>query len=145
MKKIISIILSLVLILTVIPAENAEAATAKSWKKLYVEYLNNIDNNSDGKLIYINNDNIPELYLQVRDRDKLLTVYKGKLYEDYVGWYGNFKYMKKKNRVYYGWGKMGIYGDEVVKLSKGKLVTLGSGTMEAVDENFLDTGYFRYY
>ena len=160
MKKFISIILSFVLIFTVIPTVNAEAATAKSWKKLYAEYLNSINSTDieylSGKLIYVNDDNIPELFLASSATylgDRLLTVYKGKLYEHSMGWYGNFKYLKKKNRVYFGWGHMGYYGDGVAKLSKGKLVTLGQGTVEAVDEygdfevdeNFDKIGYFRYY
>lgn len=150
----ITLVWSMVLASTIHFIVPARAAT-KSWKKLYAEYLEKLPEDSfpRGRFLYINNDNIPELFLEgicAAAGNRLLTIYHGKVYEHYISGHGAIMYLEKKNRYYTFGGHMDSYFDDVGKLSKGKMVSIANGTYGAEDNSNVkldENGepIYRYY
>lgn len=119
-------------------------AAKKSWKKLYLEYLANLSEGTlenvfpEGRFIYINDDNIPELYLKGNDAatgDRLLIIHNGKVHEWLLDGHGSLWYLEKKNRYHTSGGHMDNYFDSVGKISKGKMQSIASGYYGAKDNS----------
>ncbi len=132
MKKwIIGVLCLLLFCANITPVE----ATSKSnWKNLYARYLRKLDPSGQaypaGKFIYVNNDSIPELYLGgncAATGERLLTIYKNKVYDYRLDGHGAFSYLRKKNRIYMSGGHMDNYFDYVATLKKGMMVGLAGG------------------
>lgn len=134
MKKVLSVLLAIAVLFSTILPKTVEAAASKNWKKLYLYYIKeealDVLGYSSGKLIYINNDNIPELYLQGSTGGlgcRLLWIYNGKIYY-YHSPYGGLKYIKKKNKFYIiGRNQIECY-DSFAKLEKNKITKITEGT-----------------
>ncbi len=132
MKRwIISFLCVLLLSTTATPTQ---AAAKKNWKNLYARYLKKLDPSGQafpgGKFIYINNDSIPELYLTgncAATGERLLTIYRNKVYDYRIDGHGSFSYVKKKNLLYISGGHMDNYFDCIAMLKKGKMVGLAGG------------------
>lgn len=146
----------LCLLLCCMNATPAQSAFKSNWKNLYARYLKKLDPSGQaypaGKFIYVNNDSIPELYLGgncAATGERLLTIYKNKVYDYRLDGHGAFSYLKKKNRIYMSGGHMDNYFDYVATLKKGMMVGLAGGCYGAnnaklkVDKN--GNLIYRYY
>lgn len=118
--------------------KSKETASKTNWKYLYSEYLDTLSESEfpEGKLIYVDNDKIPELYLQGNCSaagNLLLTIYDGKVYKNSMD--GVFMYLKKKNCYYNTGGHADTYHDLVGKLKTGRMVSIAEGHYGAVDNS----------
>ena len=116
--------------------KSKETKSKTNWKHLYSEYLETLSESEfpEGVLIYVNNDKIPELFLQGNcsaTGNLLLTIYNGKVYKNNMD--GVFMYLSKKNRYYITGGNMDVYYDLVGKLEKGNMVNIAEGHYGAED------------
>lgn len=138
MPVLLSIVLSLSIVVSPVHAAK------KDWKRLYLEYLENMQEDvlkktfPEGKFIYINNDDIPEIFLKGTDAatgNRLLIIYNDKVHEYFLDGHGSLRYLEKKNRYYTSGGHMDTYFDSVGKLSKGKMDSIASGYYGAKDNS----------
>ena len=122
-KRIICLCLILAMVITILPSE-VKAQGKKTWGEAYEEVLKQYNSDSKAKLIYLNNDNIPEVFVRTEDRkDILISYYKGRVYEnelhDQID--GGFSYVPKKSKI--SFTVLGAHGyvEIVAKLKKGQL------------------------
>lgn len=131
-----AVLATMVVIMTC--AVQTEAKT--NWKKLYKDFLENDEwcqeAATSARLINVNNDKIPEIYIVgdcAASGNALLTIYKNKVYINYIDGHGGISYAPKKGLIHEEGGNMGYYFDNVGKLSKGKIVYKKSGSYGMAD------------
>ena len=139
--KFVSLVLTVGVLVTSLGT--ASAVNAKTnWKKLYADYIEKDEwcqqAADSARLVYINNDSIPEIYIEgafAAAGNQLLTIYKGKVYANDVSGQSSLSYVSKKGLVYENGGHMDAYYDNVGKLVKGKLTYTKGGTYGAKDNS----------
>lgn len=143
MKRIMTMVLLVVMVLTSYPSETISAKEKCDWETIYDKYLqSNFDDGKEYKaaLIYVDGDEIPELYLNSSDdvwlgneECWLLSISKNKVKKSSIPNY-KIKYAPKKNRIYYhqGAGSFILDASRMEKLEKGKIKTIWT-SMKDVD------------
>ena len=90
------------------------------WKKLYLDTLEDIkDDYREFALIYIDSDNIPELYVSGKDEatgDKILAVKNTALLTQYLLRIGGSYYIPKSGLILNQNGHMGAYHTDIYRL-----------------------------
>lgn len=90
------------------------------WKKLYLDTLEDIkDDYREFALIYIDSDNIPELYVSGKDEatgDKILAVKNNALLTQYLLRIGGSYYIPKSGLILNQNGHMGAYHTDIYRL-----------------------------
>ncbi|SCX07344.1 hypothetical protein SAMN02910436_00529 [Ruminococcaceae bacterium P7] len=117
-------------------ASDADRPEDTSWKQLYLDFINSLDDRAVGgyQLIFIDNDDIPELAVPGSTHiapSYLCWVHDGKLCQSAISFTG-LAYFERKNKFLYEecWTGAGvdyircIDGDEAVDLVKGTFCTL---------------------
>ena len=116
------------------------------WKEAYINYLNehkNIEYWFDSivfpefKLVNINNDNIPELYIDYQtsaDGSVICTYYDGKVVEQPMCDLG-FSYIEGQNIFRDCGGSMDAYGDRIYSIENGQFVLIHEGEYGAADNS----------
>ncbi len=109
MKKVLILVLTVTLFSSCIDSIQVQAATKNNWQKLYLDYVNKNYKKMDlyeAALIYIDNDNVPELYIKSKDDTflandncMLLAIAKNKVKKNNLT-NNKFTYTKKKNHIY---------------------------------------------
>ena len=107
-----------------------------AWKNLYLDYLDSIDTSqfSGFQLIYIDNDDIPELIVQSSThliQSVLCWVNNGKMCQDNISFSG-FAYLERQNKYLCEEGYTGkgydyirrISGSEAEEIMRGELCTV---------------------
>ena len=129
-KKIICLCLILAMFVTILPCE-VNAQGKKTWGEVYEEVLKKYGSDASVKLIYLDNDDIPEVYVDtMEDETLLLSYYQGKVYknsiEDYIS---EFSYIPKKGKIEFTLPRAQRMDGLVAKLKKGRLnyIFAGSG------------------
>ncbi|WP_049962524.1 tetratricopeptide repeat protein [Oribacterium sp. FC2011] len=113
------------------------------WKKAYINYITNLGNSYDGfghakyiyKLVNIDNDEIPELYINFESNakgDAICTYYDGQLIEQKLSCYG-LTYLEGQNIFRNQGGSMDEYFDEIYTLKNGQFILLHEGEYGAAD------------
>ncbi len=131
-KKFVSIILSIVMMFSIsVPLSAPTVADAASKRakavKAYKKYLKNKTEYSQFSLIYLDNNNVPELLAKSGDMVSILTYYKGKVKDTYYvsnlmyTANGKFDYYKKTGVIRRGGVSEGYSTVGYPKLSKGKM------------------------
>ena len=117
---------------TEVDATPSEDSTPTDWKSAY---LNEIERrkeiNSTFALIYVDNDNIPELYILgfcEAEGDTVFSFKNGKLIELHLGRMFGGKYIEKSGLIINENGNMGYYYTTVYSLSDSGFTTLFEGT-----------------
>lgn len=117
------------------PAETPKNPISLTWKEAYLNYLETMkDYHRTYALVYIDNDDIPELYLNGNDEatgDGVCTFLNGRIVEQRLGrtWGGN--YIEKSGELFNFNGNMGCYYTHVYKLTpQGFSQTFSALTME---------------
>lgn len=118
-KRIICLCLILAMVITILPSE-VKAQGKKTWGEAYEEVLKQYSSDSKAKLIYLDNDNIPEVYVD-NGEVVLLSYYNGKVYKNYLNDIVTLlKYVPKQGKI--SFTSVGKGADvAVAKLKKGKL------------------------
>ena len=134
-RKVMPVLLVLVLL---VPAYAAQAANA-DWKRLYIDYINDNPPSepdmSSYSLIYINDDDIPELWINFGfsfEGNHLCTVSGGKLDVINFSQYG-LSYIERQNLFVINGGRMDIFYDDVYRVQDGKFVRLHKGNYGVED------------
>ena len=117
----------------------AAFADNTDWKKLYIDYINENPGDdpemSNYYLIYINDDNIPELLIDYGfsyEGSDLCTVSGGKW--DVLHFSnGALSYIERQNLFHIDSGRMDIYHNNVYCIQNGKFVRLHTGKYGAED------------
>lgn len=134
--------------------------SSNEWKEAYINYVNEHGNTYDSfghameiyKLVNINNDSIPELYINfgsTASGDVICTYYDGKVLEQPMWNYG-FSYMEGQNIFRDAGGHMDVYHDKIYSIENGQFVLLHEGNYGAADNShvqFDSDGYpiYDYY
>ena len=120
---------------------------ANGWKSTYINYITNLGNVHDlwgypkyiYKLVNINNDSIPELYINfgsTASGDVICTYYEGKIIEQPLYNYG-LSYIEGQNIFRDAGGHMDEYYDQIYSLINGQFIMLHNGTYGAADNSQL--------
>ena len=121
------------------------AVSSNEWKEAYINYVNEHGNIYDSfgytmeiyKLVNINNDNIPELYINfgsTASGDVICTYYEGKVVEQPMWNYG-FSYIEGQNIFRDAGGHMDVYHDKIYSIENGQFVLLHEGNYGAADNS----------
>lgn len=117
------------------------------WKTVYTDYIRSLGDSWQYTLIYLDGDNIPELYVQgasEADGSKIYTVYGGEIASRELGAFGNY-YIQKSGLILTAGGHMGSYYDTVYCLQNGDFIKKFDGAYE-VDDNtvYFDESDYKY-
>lgn len=139
--------------------DDSETNKVKSeqWKKLYIDYIQKNGKIKDSfnhyidiyKLVDINGDEIPELYINygtTAGGDALCSYHNGKLIEQRMYNYG-LSYMEGQNLFCDSGGHMDRYYDKIYSIKDDKFVLLYEGEYGAEDNSNLqrdENGYIIY-
>ena len=134
--------------------------SSNEWKEAYINYVNEHGNTYDSfghameiyKLVNINNDSTPELYINFGSTaggDVICTYYDGKVLEQPMWNYG-FSYIEGQNIFRDAGGHMDVYHDKIYSIENGQFVLLHEGNYGAADNShvqFDSDGYpiYDYY
>lgn len=104
----------------------------ESWKQIYIDYLNGSDNanNFEYALVYVDEDEIPELYKHGKQRpmsSEICWIYDGNVYSQRLMIDG-FKYYEKGNLFFSTGTQSGVQGDFVYSLSGSETIQKAQGT-----------------
>lgn len=119
--------------------------SSNEWKEAYINYVNELGTTYDSfgyalenyKLVNINNDSIPELYINfgtTAGGDVICTYYDGKVVEQPMWNYG-FSYMEGQNIFRDAGGHMDVYHDKIYSIENGQFVLLHEGNYGAADNS----------
>lgn len=137
-KLVSMMFIAALLVMVMEPASTVNAKT--NWKKIYADYIKEDgwcrEEADSARMIYINNDTIPEIYIMGHDAmvgNQLLSIYKGKVHVSYINGHGGISYVPKKGLVHSIGGNMDLYFDYVGKLVKGEIKYIEGGEFGAED------------
>ena len=121
--------------------------TNVDWKQLYTDYINKTNSAYDYSLIYLNNDDIPELCLTGKYTmagDILCWINNGSVQEETaLGNYGT-SYIEKEGLLLNTGGRQGTYFDKVFSFNGKNLeLKIDGKSQEVLDDN--STYDFIYY
>lgn len=129
-----------------VSADNQDTSGNVDWQKIYIDYCDklkesgNIDNYISAGLIYVNNNDIPELYLEgnCEAAGCLILTCESGIVDELQTSRLHFNYIERQNLLDNCDGHMGYYYDYVYTIEDGKWKCIGEGTYE---EMYDDTGY----
>lgn len=132
--------------------QSIEDASSQSWKQLYIDYINGHNQFLSSKLININGDDIPELYIDygVTAYGSVICSYAdGMLIEQYL-YVAGLSYIEGENLFRDTGGHMDVYYDKIYTIQGGQFVLLYSGNYGAennVDRQLDESGrlIYNYY
>lgn len=117
------------------------------WKDAYINFVNEHGNVYDSfghtmetyKLVNINNDSIPELYINfgtTAGGDVICTYYEGKVVEQPL-WNHGFSYVEGQNIFRDSGGHMDVYHDKIYSIKNGQFILLHEGDFGASDNSHI--------
>lgn len=122
--------------------ENAEEdATYTEWQQAYISYINKNrgqyglyrdDDKTRYSLINVNDDDIPELYINygsTAEGDIICTYNNGAINEQ-VMWNNGFSYLPEQNLFRDSGGHMGNFYDKIYIIDEGEFILMYSGSYE---------------
>lgn len=127
----------------------------ESWKQVYINYLNSNDyaDNYEYALVYVNEDEVPELYKHGKQRpmsSKICWIYDENVYSQSFMIDG-FEYYEKENLFFSTGIQAGVQSDFVYSLSGSETIQKAKGTASRViqgqerftwnDENVTENEY----
>lgn len=132
--------------------QSIEDASSQSWKQLYIDYINGHNQFLSSKLININGDDIPELYIDygVTAYGSVICSYAdGMLIEQYL-YVAGLSYIEGENLFRDTGGHMDVYYDKIYTIQDGQFVLLYSGNYGAennADRQLDESGrlIYNYY
>ena len=110
---------------------------SSEWKQAYIDYINSHGQFEISKLVNINNDEIPELYINfgtTASGDVLCSYAEGTVIEQPMYNYG-FSYIEEQNLFRDLGGHMDVYYDKIYTIQDGQFALLYSGDYGAEDNS----------
>ena len=110
---------------------------SSEWKQAYIDYINSHGQFEISKLVNINNDEIPELYINfgtTASGDVLCSYAEGTVIEQPMYNYG-FSYIEGQNLFRDLGGHMDVYYDKIYTIQDGQFALLYSGDYGAEDNS----------
>ena len=110
---------------------------SSEWKQAYIDYINSHGQFEISKLVNINNDEIPELYINfgtTASGDVLCSDAEGMVIEQPMYNYG-FSYIEEQNLFRDLGGHMDVYYDKIYTIQDGQFALLYSGDYGAEDNS----------
>ena len=110
---------------------------SSEWKQAYIDYINSHGQFEISKLVNINNDEIPELYINfgtTASGDVLCSYAEGTVIEQPMYNYG-FSYIEGQNLFRDLGGHMDVYYDKIYTIQDGQFAMLYSGDYGAEDNS----------
>ena len=109
-----------------------------AWREAYLDYIENswVDEWSKFQLIYVDNDDIPELWVcygNIAAGAQVCTFDGSQVDEIYISEYGFLQYIERGNLFYTSGGHSDIYWDGVFKIQNGRFVEVAHGDFGAED------------
>lgn len=103
-----------------------------SWKQIYLDYINNLSNSDyyEYALVYVDEDDIPELYMHGKQRpmsSELCWAYNDEVYSQWLMIDG-FEYIEKENLFFSTGVQSGVQGDFVYKINGIEATQIHQGT-----------------
>ena len=110
----------------------ASSAVSKPWKQAYINYIRatNAGDWMGYQLIYINNDDIPELYLNgaaEAQGDLVCTFANGTVVSEQLSRVNGMAYLEKQNVFCNSNGNMGRFYDVIYSIQQGQIVQTHEG------------------
>lgn len=126
-----------------------------TWQEAYIDYINKPEstiwtskNGSDYSLIYVDDDDIPELYIHTGFMSSgvfIVSFYDGKV-RAMNRERGGIEYLEYGGLFYSDWGNMGFYPCNVYMLEKGEFSEIGTGWIsENYDAEKEDADYDHFW
>lgn len=125
-----------------------------TWQEAYIDFLEKPSDTiwvsggdyEEYSLIYIDNDDIPELYIDTAfavTGTTIVSFYDGKV-RSMNRDRGGIKYIEYGGLLYSDWGNTGFYPCDIYSLEKGEFSEIGTGWLrERIDDNtFIDYAYY---
>ena len=122
-----------------------------TWQEAYINFINKpqstiwtLENSSDYSLIYVDDDDIPELYIHtgiMATGAFIVSFYDGKV-RAMNRERGGIEYIEYDGLLYSGWGNAGFYPCNVYMLEKGEFSEIGTGW--ASENNDVEKGFLGY-
>lgn len=102
------------------------------WKEIYSSYIRSIQSEgwSGYKLIYIDEDNVPELYIMgsfVAQGQEVCTIKDGQVQMLACGGDAGVRYIEKENLFCETGGRMDVYHDYIYQIIDGEFVLISKG------------------
>lgn len=155
MKRILTILLSVAIIISIFAVVSTSSVSAASKRtkavRAYKSFLKQNSNYSEFSLIYLDNNKVPELLAKYGSFVNLFTFREGKVTDELsivnTGYQTNekFNYFKKigifsSNTIHYG-----VWSESYPKLSKGKIkgTVFRSGNLGSEKTSGVK-GYYKY-
>lgn len=122
-----------------IPETKEEESVSEDWKTVYVDYIRGIAQEKyiGYKLIYVDDDNIPELYLLgdcSATGDAICTYNNGEITKTFLGNY-QATYYERQNLLCESGGHMGYYHDRVYSMQNRSFVMRYDGEYCDIDSS----------
>lgn len=115
--------------------KNTDDIPSEPWKKSYLDYINSHNQFTVSKLVNINNDDIPELYINfgtTASGDTICSFTNGKLIEQQL-YNGGLSYLEGQNLFMDSGGHMDGYYNKIYTIENGQFILLYSGEFGAED------------
>lgn len=103
-----------------------------SWKQIYLDYINNLSNSDyyEYALVYVDEDDIPELYMHGKQRpmsSELCWIYNDEVYSQRLMIDG-FRFYERENLFMSTGIQTGVQGDFVYKINGSEATQVHKGT-----------------
>lgn len=126
-----------------------------TWQEAYIDYIKKpestiwtSEDSSDYSLIYVDGDDIPELYIHTGGMASgafMVSFYDGKV-RAINRERGGIQYIEYGGLFYSDWGNMGFYPCNVYMLERGEFSEIGSGWIsESYDEENPEDWWYEYF
>ena len=140
--------------------ESAQEASLSKWQEAYIDYINEHRGTDyyrgnaleTYKLVNINDDNIPELYISYGTTagGDVICTYSDDKVIDQTMWIKGFSYIEGQNIFRDTGGHMDTYHDKIYSIENGQFVLLHGGNSGAATDESIEydaNGYpiFHYY
>lgn len=123
-----------------------------TWQEAYIDFLKkpsdtvwvSEDEWNKYSLIYIDNDDIPELYINTgiaASGEIIVSFYEGKV-RSMNRDRGGIKYIEYGGLLYSDWGNTGFYPCDIYMLEKGEFSEIGTGW---ISDHYDEENYYAYY
>lgn len=123
---------------------DGQADQSSEWKKAYIDYMQQAQMNKEpwanettGCLIYVNDDDVPELYLDYGSTaagGEVCTYYNGEIHTIVV-WCMGVSYIERENLMWDNGGKMDEFYNTVYQIINGEFIQLHKGEFGIEDYN----------
>ena len=126
-----------------------------TWQEAYIDFLKKPSSTiwvsgsewEDYSLIYIDDDDTPELYFYTGGAvygETIVSFYEGKV-RAMNRERGGIKYIEYGGLLYSDWGNMGFYPCNIYMLENGEFSEIGTGWLREIDDDNMLIGYAYYW